>query len=74
MPDTIFVVIEHRDGSPPTASPYLSKESAQQHYEETIAVYSDVCRPYEPLIENEARNHFRCGNFECGYYEEELYA
>ena len=79
MPDEIYIVMEHRFGGEIYMTPYLSEESAKQHYEETLAVYTDPRRPFWPLVENPERNHFvykknNAPYFECGYTKEELYA
>lgn len=79
MPDAIYIVMEHRFDGDISMTPYLSEESAKQHYEETLAVYGDLSKPFYPIIENEDRSHFVYKvkdkpYFECGYQKEELYA
>lgn len=79
MPEAVYIVMEHRFGGEICMTPYLSEESAKQHYEETIAVYCDLTKPFYPVIEDESRTHFVYKvkdkpYFECGYYKEELYA
>ena len=79
MPDAVYIVMEHRFGGEICMTPYISKESARQHYEETIKIYCDLTKPFYPIFENEARDHFVYKvndkpRFECGIYKEELYA
>lgn len=79
MPDEIYIVMERRGNGETALTPYLSEESARQHYEETLAVYSDIRKPFYPIFENEDRTRFvykvngeLC--MECSYQKEEVYA
>lgn len=79
MSDAIYIVMERRFDGDISMTPYLSEESAKQHYEETLAVYGDLRKPFYPIHENEMRDHFLYGDknnpqFECGIYKEEVYA
>lgn len=79
MPEFIYIVTERRGNGDFSLTPYLSEESAKKHYEENLSIYTDLSKPFYPIIENRERTHFiynvrgaLC--FECSYVKEEVYA
>lgn len=76
MPNEIYIIIERIEGKAPCATPYLSEESAKQHYEENVNVYTDIWKTpaHIPFLENSERTWFKCGDFECAMMKEEVYA